>query len=145
MVGESCTFGLPSASNCTPSLRPFVIPAREAAQVTLTEPGDATETVLRSIGRRSEAKRQGTRQLMTEQKIRSGVPPGEARAQALRHFGALEWIKDDVRDTWLSRAVQTFGQDMRYGLRNVRRNPGFALVVIVTMALGIGANTAIFS
>ena len=54
-------------------------------------------------------------------------------------------VKDDVRDTWLSRVFETFAQDMRYGLRNLRRNPGFALVVIVTTALGIGANTAIFS
>ena len=69
-----------------------------------------------------------------------GAPRG-----AQRVFGAVEGVKDDVRDTWLSRFFETAAQDVRYGVRSLRRNPGFALVVIVTMALGIGANTAIFS
>ena len=83
--------------------------------------------------------------MLTEQQVRRGVPPDEARRAALQHFGAVSGVKDAVRETWLSRTVETFAQDIRYGLRNIRRTPGFALVVIVTMALGIGANTAIFS
>jgi predicted permease len=83
--------------------------------------------------------------MLTEQNVRSGMPPAEARRAALRNFGQIERVKDDVRDTWLSRLWETAVQDGRYGVRNLARNPGFALAVIFIMAVGIGANTAIFS
>ena len=77
--------------------------------------------------------------------VRRGIPPDAARRSARQTFGGVESIKDDVRDAWLTRLVETIGQDVRYGLRGLRRQAGYALAVIVTMALGIGANTAIFS
>jgi putative ABC transport system permease protein len=83
--------------------------------------------------------------MLIEQNLKAGMSSLEARRAALRVFGPVAGIKDDVRDTWLSRFLETAAQDIRYGVRNLRRNPGFALVVMLTMALGIGANSAIFS
>ena len=71
--------------------------------------------------------------------------PDAARRTARQLFGGVETIKDDVRDAWLTRLVETFNQDVRYGVRGLRKQAGYALAVVVTMALGIGANTAIFS
>ena len=109
------------------------------------------QTRLTSLFRRNRLEGELDRELafhiemLTEQNVRAGMSPAEARHVALRHFGAVNTVKEAVRETWLSRIVETFLQDVRYGLRNARRNPGFSSVVVLTMALGIGANSAIFS
>ncbi len=81
----------------------------------------------------------------TEENVRRGMDRAEARRAALVRFGGVAKTKDEARDE--SRAVwlETTLQDVRYGLRSLRRNPGYAAAAILTLALGIGANTAIFS
>ena len=106
---------------------------------------------LRSLFRRDAVERDLDDELQyhveqqTAENIRQGMPPRDAHAAAIRSLGNIEYRKEQVRDTRGTRWLEELGRDTAFGIRSLRRAPGFAVAVILTLALGIGANTAMFT
>src|SRR6266436_902844 len=84
-------------------------------------------------------------ELEEEEQREDGLSPGEARYAALRAFGNPALVREQTRAIWSWNRLESLARDLRFSLRTLRRTPGFTVIAILVMGLGIGANVALFT
>ena len=98
-----------------------------------------------AVDRELDAELRSYVDLVADEKIAAGMEPARARREARLALGGVEQVKEEVRDVRAGAHLEQLAQDVRYGLRGLRRAPAFTAAIVVTLALGVGANTAMFS
>src|SRR5262245_18710153 len=84
-------------------------------------------------------------EMLVEERVRQGMAAEEPRRSARLELGGIDQVKEQVHEVRTGHALETLLQDLRFGLRILRNSPGFTLTVILSLALAVGANTAVFS